>query len=678
MQIQIQKVDFSSESKDNEGKMNQVLFDHYIIDKKQQARRIEAEELCETYASLCLPEEERMIRRFEYLMALEEPYFLDEEQIPFVRTVRNTPEIYTPEEWEAIRKEHYIHESGYRSNLCPDYEKILKQGLLRIAENESDPFKRAVAAVLDLCRKYETEARKRQRDDLAEMLKQVPASPARSFHEALLCLRIINFALWVEGSYQISLGRFDQYLYPYLEKDLQEGILNEHEAYELLSEFFLSLNKDNDIYPGVQPGDNGQSLMLGGKTKNGSYLFNAVSRMSLEVCEELRLIDPKINIRVGRDTPEEVYLSGTRLTRVGLGFPQYSNDDVVIPGLMKLGYDYEDAIEYVVAACWEFIIPGVADDVVNIAALSFPKTIDTCLHRDLAGCESYEEFVRCVGKQLEKDVDEQCRAVGNLHFVTTPLLEGLMNWNGKPKYINYGMHGVGISTAVDSLTAIEDIIFEKKDISPEKLIKAVDEDFENDPVLLHRLRYETEKLGSNGPGSNRNLKLLLNRFASCLNSKPNDRDGVWRAGTGSAMYYLWYADEIGASPDGRRKGEPFAANYSVSLFAKVDPFSLLKAMTCPDLTQVINGGPLTLEFHSLVFASAEGIRTVASYIRQFIRLGGHQLQLNAVNADTLRDAQEHPEKYPLLIVRIWGWSAYFVELDKAYQDHVIARQEYRI
>ncbi len=658
--------------------MNQVLFDHYIIDKKQQARRTEAEEVCETYASLCLPEEERMTRRFEHLMALEEPYFLDGEQIPFVRTVRNTPDIYTPEEWEEIRKEHYIHESGYRFNLCPDYEKILKQGLLGLTESKSDSFKRAVAAVLGLCRKYETEARKRRRDDLAEMLKRVPAHPAGSFHEALLSLRIINFALWVEGNYQISLGRFDQYLYPYLEKDLREGILNEREAYELLSEFFLSLNKDNDIYPGVQPGDNGQSLMLGGKTKSGSYLFNAVSRMSLEACEELRLIDPKINIRVGRDTPEEVYLSGTRLTRVGLGFPQYSNDDVVIPGLMKLGYDYEDAVEYVVAACWEFIVPGVADDVVNIAALSFPKTIDICLHRDLAGCGNYEEFAGCVEKQMEKDIDEQCRAVGNLHFVTAPLLEGLMNWNGKPKYINYGMHGVGISTAVDSLTAIEESIFDKRNIDPEKLIKAVDDDFENDPVLLHRLRYETEKLGSNEPRSNRNLKLLLNRFASLLNNRPNDKGGVWRAGTGSAMYYLWYADEIGASADGRRKGEPFAANYSVSLFAKVDPFSLLKAMTCPDLTQVINGGPLTLEFHSLVFASSEGIRAVASYIRRFIGLGGHQLQLNAVNADTLRDAQEHPEKYPLLIVRVWGWSAYFVELDKAYQDHVIARQEYRI
>ena len=377
-----------------------------------------------------------------------------------------------------------------------------------------------------------------------------------------------------------------------------------------------------------------------------------------------------------KNTPEEVYLLGTRLTRVGLGFPQYSNDDVVIPGLLKLGYDYEDAVEYVVAACWEFIIPEIADDVVNIAALSFPKTIDTCLHRDLLNCETYAAFLDCVRKQLQEDIDGHCEATGDLHFVCAPLLEGLMNYPAK--YVNYGMHGVGISTAVDSLTVIEEHVYEKQDLSKEKLIRAVDEDFENDPELLHLLRHETEKLGSNEERSNRNLDFLVHCFASYLNNRPNDRGGIWRAGTGSAMYYLWYADEIGASPDGRRKGEPFAANYSVSLFAQVDPFSLLKAMTYPDLSQVINGGPLTLEFHSSVFASPEAIRSVASYVRQFILHGGHQLQLNTVNSDTLKDAQQHPEKYPLLIVRIWGWSAYFVELDKAYQDHVIARQEYRL
>lgn len=145
------------------------------------------------------------------------------------------------------------------------------------------------------------------------------------------------------------------------------------------------------------------------------------------------------------------------------------------------------------------------------------------------------------------------------------------------------------------------------------------------------------------------------------------------------MYYLWCADELGASPDGRRKGEPFAANYSVSLFSRPEgPFSVIQSMTKPDLSETINGGPLTMEFHSSIFQTEESVEQVGQFVKAFVELGGHQLQINAVNADTLRDAQKHPEQYPQLIVRVWGWSAYFVELDRAFQDHVIARQEYRL
>lgn len=659
--------------------MNNDLFNYYIIDKKQISRRVVAKEIAQEYKDLNLSEKERMTRRFEYLMSLEKPFILPNEKIPFVRYVKNTPEIYTEDEWQDIKKNNYIHESGYKSNLCPNYDKILSNGLLALSENSNEYFKRDVKAILDLTNKYLIEAKLNNREDLVNVLSQVPAYPARNFYEALVCLRIINFAIWVEGEYQISLGRFDQYLYPYLKKDLDNGIINEEEAYELIYEFFLSLNKDNDIYPGVQPGDNGQSLMLGGKTSDGSYLFNIISSLSLKASRQLKLIDPKINIRVDANTKEEIFTECTKLTKVGLGFPQYSNDDIVIKGLLDLGYEYEDAVEYCVAACWEFIIPSVGEDVVNIAALSFPKVIDECVHNDLLNANTYQDFLDCVNKEVNKQIDINRNRVTKLHFVCAPLLDEFMDYkNGKPKYTNYGMHGVGISTGVDSLTSIQKHIYEDKDISKEELIKAIDTNFENNPSLLHLVRYETEKLGSNNETSNNNLLFLLNSFSDNLNNKSNDKNGIWRAGTGSAMYYIWYADEIGASPDGRRNKEPLATNYSVSLFAQINPFSLLKSMTTPDLTKIINGGPLTLEFHSTVFDSDEAIRTVGLFVKEFIKKGGHQLQLNAVNSDKLKDAQIHPEKYPLLIVRVWGWSAYFVDLEKAYQDQVISRQEYII
>lgn len=656
--------------------MNQKLYQTIVIDRSHRSLRRDLPEIAEEYAAEGLSPQERMTRRFEWICKEQEPIFLPDEKICFLRTTRNLPDIFTKEEWEQIRSRHYIHELGYSSNLTVDYARVLNKGLLALKENADAYGRRMIDALLGLAERYRIAAAEQGKTKIAEILKQVPAYGARSFHEALQSLRIVNFALWLEGDYHNTLGRFDQYLYPFLEKDMAAGVLTKEEALELVEEFFLSLNRDSDLYPGVQQGDNGQSLMLAGKTKDGSYGFNLLSELSLTASRELKLIDPKINIRVDQDTPDEVYTMCSELTKVGLGFPQYSNDDVVIPGLVELGYAPEDAVEYTVAACWEFIIPSVGRDVANIGALSVPKAVDTCLHRDLAGCKTAEEFYSALSKEIQDNCDAICDSVNNLWFVPSPFQDLLMD---EPKYQNFGIHSVGLSTAADSLTSIVQHVFEDKDVTAERMLKGVDTDFAQDPELLHLLRYETPKLGTNSEKADDNLVWLLDTIADALKGKKNCRGGIFRAGTGSAMYYLWSADEIGASADGRRKGEPFAANYSISLFTRTDgPFSLLRSMTKPDLSKTINGGPLTLEFHDTIFKTPEAVAQVGQYVKQFVLMGGHQLQLNAVNADTLKDAQAHPEKYPQLIVRIWGWSAYFVELDRAYQDHVIARQEYSL
>ena len=172
---------------------------------------------------------------------------------------------------------------------------------------------------------------------------------------------------------------------------------------------------------------------------------------------------------------------------------------------------------------------------------------------------------------------------------------------------------------------------------------------------------------------------LLNFFADALEGRKNCRGGIYRAGTGSAMYYLWHAAEIGASPDGRRKGEPFGTNYSASLFARIKgPISVIKSFTKQNFKRAINGGPLTLEFAASMFADADSVEKIAQFVKAYIAMGGHQLQLNAVNTEKLLDAQAHPEKHRQLVVRIWGWSAYFVELDAEYQNHVLKRQQYQV
>ena len=494
--------------------------------------------------------------------------------------------------------------------------------------------------------------------------------------------RIINFAAWLEGNYHITMGRFDLYCWPYLQMDLQSGVHTEETALDLLCDFFLSFNKDTDLYFSILRGDNGQSITLGGIDRQGKPVFNTLSRLCLLASKRLQVIDPKINIRVDKTTPLEIYELGSELTAVGLGFPQYTNDDVVIPGFMKLGYSLEDARDYAIAACWEVIVPVVGSDIINVGAMSFAKVVDKAFHEALPGAQTFEDFYAAVRKGIQAECDVLTGAMRDLWFIPSPFYGMFFPFDDISqggKYNNFGIHGTGVATAADSLAAIKKYVFEEKSITPAEYIAAVDADFEGFPELLAKLRYHTPKMGNDDDFVDDIAVRLLADFADALEDKRTCRGGRFRAGTGSAMYYLWHAEQIGASPDGRRKGEGLGTNYSASLYARNQgPFSIVKSFSKPDLTRTCNGGPLTLEFHSSTFHSREGIEKLALLVRSFITLGGHQIQLNTVDADTLKDAQANPEKYPQLIVRIWGWSAYFVELDKRFQDHVIARSEYRL
>lgn len=273
---------------------------------------------------------------------------------------------------------------------------------------------------------------------------------------------------------------------PFFQQDMEAGVLTRETALDLLEEFFLTFNRDSDLYPGVQQGDDGQSMMLGGVTAEGHDGFSLLSELCLLASRNLKLIDPKINVRVNKDTPDEVFTLCSQLTKVGLGFPQYSNDDVVIPGLQKLGYNLDDAQNYTVAACWEFIIPYVGEDVPNIRALSFPKIIDICIHRDLPCCGSMEEFLQAVEREVRASCDALCNEIRELWFVPSPFLMLLMDYpNGQPKYRNFGLHGVVLASAADSLSAIQQYVFEEQSLPPDELLQAVDTDFINAPQLLH-------------------------------------------------------------------------------------------------------------------------------------------------------------------------------------------------
>jgi len=648
----------------------------------------------------------RLTRR---MCEAERPVIEPDEQIVFMRTVPTVPPVFSSEDWASLVQGRTLHEMGPISNICADWGAVLSQGLLgrrkvaedtwaRLADNPEavefcDCAIETIDAVLALATRYAEAAREMGRDDVAVILTHVPAHPPRSFREALQALRLLQAIVWMSGHYHVGLGRFDQYMWPYLQADLEAGRLDIESAQELLTEFFIALNKDSDLYPGVQQGDNGQTIMLGGVKRDGSNAVNELTRMVLRVALETNMIDPKINLRITSDTDLDLLSLATELTRQGLGFPQYSNDEVVIPALVAHGYDLKDARDYSVAACWEFIIPGKGMEVVNIGAVSMPAAADKGIRERLAAGDSFEGILERVAQDIRAQLKVLLEAYAKLLLPPAPYYSVLMDGcleRGRGlscglKYNNFGVHGAHAASAADALAAVKKHVLEKN-VDAQDLLKALDANYEGCEPLRRKLIDKSPKVGNNNQDVDLLLVRLYDFFAdACEQIQDNGRGGRVRPGTGSAMYYAWLArghegmrePVVGATADGRQEGELFSANLAPSHNARVrGPISVLQSFSKIDYHRIYNGGPITMELSDTVFRDPESIRKVAMLVRTFAQLGCQQLQLNTLNVDTLLDAKKHPERHKNLIVRVWGWSGYFCELAPGYQDHVIARHVY--
>jgi pyruvate-formate lyase len=414
----------------------------------------------------------------------------------------------------------------------------------------------------------------------------------------------------------------------------------------------------------------------------------------LRVARAVALIDPKINLRVDRHTDLELLVQAVELTRIGLGFPQYANDEVVIPGLVAAGYGLEDARDYTVAACWEFIVPGRGMEVVNIGAASMPAAVDHAIRAGLTAGEPFERILQRVGDDLHAQVDALAESSRRLFLPPAPyysvLMEGCLE-RGRDlsyglKYNNFGIHGAASANAADALAAVKTFVFDEDRVSPEILLRALESDFVEDEPLRRRLRDEAPKVGNHDDRADAMLVRLFDLFAdACAAASDNGRGGCFRPGSGSAMYYVWLArghegmrePAVGATADGRRAGEFFSSSLAPSPGTAVrGPLSVLQSFGKLDYRRICNGGPLTMELAESLFYGCDCVQKVALFIRAFVESGCQQLQLNTLNVDTLRDAQRHPELHKNLVVRVWGWSGYFCELDQVYQDQIIGRHIY--
>lgn len=639
---------------------------------------------------------ERATLRLELFLKHETPVLLEDTCIQGLRTIKEFPDIYAEGEMDEIKKTHYVHEKGKVTNMACDYGTVLKEGLegrrkrLENGEKKDMDFVRCTNRTIDAAEgfadRYADEMEKNGDKKDADTLRRIIRYGADTMQEALQLFRIIHFTLWASWCYHNTVGRFDQWIYPFYENDIKNGILTKESALELIEDFFLSFNRDSDLYYSLAWGDNGQSLMLGGVKPDGTTAVNDLTYMCLEASRELRMIDPKINLRVDKHTPLKLYEKGTELTKIGLGFPQYANDDIVIPGLVKNGYAIEHARDYTVAACWEFIVPKYAMDIPNIGGVPLAEIMNDTIRENLIRCNSTDEILEIFKNNLRGKVMEMTENYKNLYIEPSPVQSLLMcgalergsDVSEGLVYNNYGLHGTGYSCAADQLAAVDSLVFREKKITKERLLKGLENDFETDKELRYMLRNEADKLGRDA-GAGDIGDELLEIFANSLEGIKNERGGIYRAGTGSAMYYIWHSENLGATADGRDAGAPFPANFSPSLFiSKAGPLSILKGFAPKSLVNAVNGGPMTFELHDSVFNADDSIKKVASLVRAYMQYGGHQLQINSVNNDKMRKAQKEPEKYRDLIVRVWGWSGHFVELDKCYQDQIIMRQEFGV
>ncbi len=638
---------------------------------------------------------QRNTLRLKLFLEHETPIILEDTKIQGLRTIIDFPDIYTESEMDEIKQTHYVHEKGKVTNLTWDVYTVLSEGLegrrqrLENGKKQDPEFVRCTTETIDFTEQFADRYAQALEDsgnpDAGRTLSRIIRNGAETMAEALQLFRILHFTLWASWCYHNTVGRFDQWLYPFYKADKAKGMTDD-EALEIIEDFFLSFNRDSDLYYSLAWGDNGQSIVLGGILPDGGCGVNELTYLALTASRELRQIDPKINLRVDKNTPIELYEAATELTKIGLGFPQYANDDVVIPCLEHWGYSTEDARDYTIAACWEFIIPKVAMDIPNIGGTPIAELVREAIKDRLQECDDMESLWGVVRDRMFSKVREMADAVKNLHLEPAPFqsllmqdcLENGVDISAGSRYNNYGFHGTGISCGADQLAAVDSMVFKSGEVTKERLLKGMETDFSDDPELKYMLRNKADKMGRD-ENANEIGDRLLGIFADSLEGLKNERGGIFRAGTGTAMYYVWHSENMKATADGRGAGEYLPANFSPSLFlTDSGPLSVLLGFTPKSLLRTSNGGPMTFELHDTVFKTADSVGKVAELVRSYILSGGHQLQINAVNHDKLLAAQKEPDKYRDLIVRVWGWSGHFVELDKCYQDQILARTEYGI
>lgn len=554
--------------------------------------------------------------------------------------------------------------------------------------------------------------------EIARICKKVPWEPPDTFWEALQSIWTVHMLVMAAESYPgagLSHGRWDQYMYPFYRKSIDSGELTPEQAKELVECYWI---KHNYVYDyqgriGLNQGINssfGQLITLGGCGPDGEDLTNDLTWLALQVIEEMNLLEPKPNIRIHRNTPEKFMNRIAEILSRSQGSPFLLNfDEHAISGLVSEGIPKEKAWDYGIVGCLENTMQGNdRSDTVDVN-INLAKAVELALNdgRDMATGKqigvrtgdaamfsSYQDFVGAVKAQLSEMVRLLANA-GNMadslraKYQPVPYLSALMDGCAESgKDINEGgttwnfatMEGMGIATLADSVAAVKMMVFEQKRTTIAELISAIQANYDGYEDLRQLLRNKAPKFGNDDGYADEIARELSTFWANEAAKHMNPLTGrKYRAGYLSWNYYIPLAPLTAATPDGRKRGEFLSGGVgAVQGMDSSGPTASIHSVGKLGLETVPNGASHTVTISPSMVRSPEHIKKLASLLRACNEAGGTALQLNIIDASTLRDAQRNPEKYSNLLVRVTGYNAFFTQIGRELQEEIIARTEHNL
>ncbi|MBR4758801.1 MAG: glycyl radical protein, partial [Lachnospiraceae bacterium] len=581
---------------------------------------------------------------------------------------------------------------------------------ITFAQRYSDEAKRLSDSETDPKRKSEL-------SEMARILSKVPAYPASTFYEALQSQFIMQMFSRLEQktSGTISNGRMDQYLYPFYKKDKEAGILTDEQVDEYLSVLWLAMSKFRDVY--VSPAGGAfsdgyahwEAVTIGGQTTEGFDATNELTYLFLKNKRNLPLDFPDLAVRVHANTPERLLIEIAKTIKVGSGHPKLLNDEEIIPINVSKGASFAEANDYAVSGCTETRMPAretwtSKGPSINIAALAeltlrngriekYGDELLTIETGDVSTFKTWEEFYEAFQQQLVFYITKTCDQIRLMHHVreghfASPfgsVLHALCNQQKRDLHSQWIKGGldfaffdmVGYASLVDSLAAIKKVVFEDKRVTLSELVMALDKDFEGEEALRQRLM-RAPRYGNADPYADEIAK-LIDRIAGEVARKEaaKEHDNFYidiRYVPASANVVM--GKVIGALPDGRKRGKPLSDGTSPAQGAdEKGPTAVLLSNYRSKNMGANNRAArlLNVKFSPAALAGEEGERRLADLIRSWRDLKLWHIQFNVIDQETLLAAKTHPEQYKSLIVRVAGYSAYFVNLSDELQNDIISR-----